>query len=123
MRRDPISLAPCPTGTGSGRAEPVGGRRLPAPPAQELQLLGETEEGPRQPASPSAEWRVALLRIGAAIASVVNVENAFVCGAAAHIVGVAVLAIENRVASSRFRMLEETLEQRNFLIALAHENV
>src|SRR5436309_15972859 len=38
----------------------------------EFELLGKTADGPGQPAHPCAEWRVTLLRIRAAIASVLD---------------------------------------------------
>jgi len=60
---------------------------------QKLQLLGETADGPRQAARPGGEGRVTLLRIGAAVVAVVDVEDALVRHPAADVIGVAPLAV------------------------------
>src|SRR5215472_5506833 len=42
---------------------------------EQLELFGEAAHGPGEAARPGAERRVALLRVGAAVVAVVDVEN------------------------------------------------
>src|SRR6266568_4080956 len=46
--------------------------------SEKFQLLCISENGPREPAHPGAESREALLRVRAAIAAIIEIENAFV---------------------------------------------
>ena len=91
--------------------------------AKKLQFFGETEDCLGQTARPGAEGRVALLGVGTAIVSIIHIEDAFVRGTAAHIVGITALAIINRMAGGCFRVVDQPLEQGEFLVALPHENV
>src|SRR2546422_5436029 len=110
--------------TRTGRRNPnLAPNRSATDSVKEVQFLSKPENGPGQPAGPRSEWRVALLRIRAAITAVVQVENAFVRGAAVNIVGIALLAIENGVAGGCFRVVDEPLQQGNPLIPLAHEDM
>ena len=90
---------------------------------EELQLLGEAAHRPGQPARPRAERRIALLRVRAAVVAVVDVEDALVRGAAAHVVGVAAFAVLDGVLRGGAGVLHDAVEQRNLPVVLAHQHV
>ena len=64
-----------------------------------------------------------MLRVRAAIVSVVCVENAFVRGAAADIVVIAAFAVIDGVARGRVRVVEQAKQQRMALVVLAHKGM
>src|SRR5688572_26938495 len=74
--------------------------------SEKFKLFGEAADGPGETASPGAERGVTLLRIWAAIVAVVRVENAFVGGASAKVVGVARCAIVDREFGGIDRVLD-----------------
>src|SRR5436309_15760858 len=90
--------------TGEGDKGPVLGaatrriKKMMLQRSEKFQLLRVSKYGPRQTAHPGAESRVALLRVRAAIAAIIEIENAFVRRAAANIVSVAAFAVIDRVA-------------------------
>ena len=88
-----------------------------------FELLGVAAHDPRQAARPGGEGRVALLRVRAAIGAVVHIEDALVRDAAAHVVGVAALAVIDGPLRGGARVLDEPAQQRNLLVAFAHEHV
>src|SRR5439155_4737216 len=90
---------------------------------QELELFRKPEDRPRQPPRPCGEWRIALLRIGAAITAIIAIEDAFMGGAARDVVGIALFPVVNVVARRRARMNDEPIKQGNLLIALPQEHV
>src|SRR3954470_12241799 len=85
-----------------------------------LELFGVAENGPSETAGPGSEWRVALLRIRAAISSVIRVEDTFVGCPAAGVIGIAPFAVIDAVASGHFSVLNQTSQKRNPFVALAH---
>ncbi len=89
----------------------------------ELEFLGEAEHGPGQPAGPRGERGVALLGARAAELTVVHIEQRLVGRAAAHVVGVPPVAVEDVVARGVRRVLDQPVEQRDGLVVLAHEDV
>src|SRR5258706_2565340 len=91
---------------------------------KEFELFGEAADGPSQSTHPGAERRIALLRVGAAIAPVVDVEDAFVGHAAGNnVVGIAPFSIIDRKLGGGQRVLDEAIQKRNAAVALAHEDV
>ena len=90
---------------------------------EELQLFRIAAQRPGQPARPGAERRVALLRTGAAIRAVVDVEDALLRRAAPQVVSVAALPIVNAVGGGGRGVVKEPLQQRNLFVPLAHQRV
>src|ERR1017187_6029872 len=74
-------------------------------------------------ACPGAERRVALLRIGAAIVAIVDVEDALVRGAPAYVVGIAALAVPDGIPGGGAGVLRDAVDQRNLLVVLAHQHM
>src|ERR1035438_8464245 len=70
---------------------------VPGQGVEEFQLFGEAAHGPGEAARPGAERRVALLRIGAAIVAIVDVEDALVRDAPAYVVGIAAFAVPDGI--------------------------
>src|SRR5206468_12559440 len=87
------------------------------------ELFRKPANSPREPPSPGAEWRVALLGIGAAIAPVVGVENALVGHSTADVISVTAFTVINAVTGGDGRVFEQALEQGNLLVLLAHEHM
>src|ERR1035438_2181285 len=77
----------------AGPAAPTGACHLGAQCVQELQLFRVAQNCPRQAARPSAEGRIALLRVRTAITAVIEIEDALMGGAATRIVSVPALAV------------------------------
>src|ERR1039458_4230099 len=90
---------------------------------EELQLFGEAAHGPGEPARPGAERRVALLRIGAAVIAIVDVEDALVRGASAYVVGIAAFAVPDGILRGGAGVLGYAVDQRNLPVVLAHQHV
>src|SRR4029077_613905 len=63
----------------------------------ELELFGEAEDRPCEPARPGRERRIALLAAWSAVRAVRRVEEALVRRAAAQIIVIALLAVVNAV--------------------------
>src|SRR5207245_11697865 len=91
--------------------------------SEKFELFSVTEDGPGQAAGPSAEGGVTLLRVRTAVVAVVQIENGFMGGAAAHVVSIAAFAVVDVIAGGRLGMMDEAFEQGNLLVALAHEDV
>src|SRR4029077_16194395 len=91
---------------------------LPGQGVEELELFGKTAHGPGETARPGAEGRVALLRTGAAVVAIVDVEDALVRGAAAYVVGIAAFAVPDGIFRGGAGVLGDPLDQGNFLVVL-----
>src|SRR5688500_11028694 len=74
--------------------------------SEKFKLFGEAADGPGETASPGAERGVTLLGVWAAVVAVVCVENAFVGGAAAEVIGIAVFAVVDRDLGGIDRVLD-----------------
>ena len=85
---------------------------------EEFELFGVAEHDPGEAAGPGGEGRVALLGVGAAELAVVGVEDALVGDAAAAVVGVAPLAVEDGVGGGGPGVLDEPSEQGDFGVLL-----
>ena len=77
---------------------------------EEFQLFGEPGNDPGEAAGPGAEGAVALLRVRAAVASIVGVEDTFVCHASPLIVHVPTGAVIDIPAGGGQGVLQETIE-------------
>lgn len=78
-----------------GGAAAVWGEFVVGEGVEEFEFFGEAEDGPCLAAGPGGESGVALLGVGAAVCAVGGVEDGFVGGAAAFVVGIASGAVED----------------------------
>ena len=91
--------------------------------AQVFEQLRKPRQGPGQAAGPGREWRVALLGARAAIGAADHVEDRLVGRPAPDVVGIPAFAVVDVVPRRSLRVAQESLEQRDPPILLAHEEV
>ncbi len=106
-----------------GGAAAPGGELLLGKGCEKLQFLGIVAHDPGQAARPGREGREALLRTRTTVTAVVEIEDAFVGHAAAHVVSVAALAVVDVIACGGGRVPEEAFEQRHALVMFLQEDM
>jgi hypothetical protein len=89
----------------------------------ELELFGETAQGPGETPGPGGERGVTLLRVGAAVGAVGGVEDGFVGGPAGYIIGVAPFAVVDVMAGCVPGMFDEAAKQRDRFVLFGHERM
>ena len=99
------------------------GHRLRRQRGEVLQHLRAAENGPCQTARPGRERRISLLRGGAAVAAVVDVEQRLVGHPPGYVVVVAPGAEVDVVAEGGFEVLQQAPQQRDAAVALAHQHL
>ena len=90
---------------------------------KQFQLLRKTQNRPGLPTGPGAEAGVALLRIRATVGAILCIENRLVGRAAAFVVGIASLAIEDGIFGRGVDVLKSPIEQAHGLVTLGHEHM
>lgn len=90
---------------------------------EEFELFGEAADGPGEATGPGGEGGVALLRTGTAEAAVVAIEDGFVDGASAEVVGVAAFAVIDAVVGGGGGVFDEAVEQGDAAIVFGGEDM
>ena len=90
---------------------------------EQFEFFGKTQNRPCLTACPSAEACVALLGIRATVGTVLGIENRLVGRASAFVVGIASLAVENRILRRGVDVLQRAIEQAHGFVTLGHQDM
>ena len=86
-------------------------------------MLGEPQNDPSQASCPSGSWRIALLGIGAAVVSVIDIEKALVGDSSSHVVMIPAFPVVDRLTGRCTCVLDESLKKRYGTIVFFKEGV